>query len=51
MIKGNARVDDIKLLSEQNNEKIESLNNKPKHVIMKEVTTKISTEQLLSQRD
>jgi len=51
MIKGNARVDDIKLRSEQNNEKIESLNNKPKHVIMKEVTTKISTEQLLSQRD
>ncbi len=51
MVKGNARVDDIKLLNEQKEEEIENVNNKSKPIIMREVTTKISTEQLLSQRD
>ncbi len=52
MIKGTARVDDIKLVDETNTQEIEErVVIQPKKRILKEVTTKISTKQLLSQRD
>ncbi len=52
MIKGNARVDDIKLLrNKEVEQKIENIEIKHQNVILKEVTTKISTKQLLSNID